>query len=135
MMTKQNRKWVFTIIIVGIAALIIQDTLNQTGPKDLPGGFEEVAFTRNEQNKGGIIRIYAFTVEDPSIADYQDCGDLMPHNDYASLTKVYFFQKGQPAPTTLDLEPPHFDRQQYQPIAAYLKGEDGLGWVAPMTPL
>lgn len=134
MMTKQNRKWIFAVIIVGIAALILQDSLNQPGPQDLPGGFQEVAFTRNEQNKGGIIRIYAFTVKDPSIANYQACGDLMPHNDYGSFTKVYFFLEGQPAPTTLALEPPHFDPQQYQPIAVYSKGEDGTGWMELMSP-
>lgn len=134
MITKQNRKWIFAVIIVGIAALILQDSLNQTGPKDLPGGFEEIAFTRNEQNKGGIIRIYAFTVKDTSVAAYQECGDLMPHNDYGSLTKVYFFPEDKPAPTTLELEPPHFDIQKYKPVAIYTKGDDGTGWMELMSP-
>ena len=134
-MTKQNRRWVFAVIIVGIAALILQDSLSQTGPKDLPGGFQEVAFTRNEQNKGGIIRIYAFTVKDPSVADYQHCGDLMPHNEYGSLTKVYFFLESQTAPTALDLEPPHFDVDQYQQIAEYTRGEDGIGRVQLISQL
>ena len=84
---------------------------------------------RNEQNKGGIIRIYAFTVSHPVEADYLGCGDLLPHNDYGSLTKAYFFESGAPAPTTLRLSPPHFDTTRFRPLAVYSKDKDGIGRV------
>src|SRR5690606_17504927 len=111
-------------------AFVLKDLMSNRGPADLQGGFEEIAFVRNEQNKGGIVRIYAFHVSDTVGADYQGCGDLLPHNEYGSLTKVFYFHKGTPAPTSLRLESPHFDTLQFHPVAAYTKGEDGVGRVS-----
>lgn len=105
--------------------LILQDSFTQAGIKDLPGGFEEIAFVRNEQNKGGIIRIYAFTVENTDIADFKACGELLPHNEYGSITKAYFFTKDSAVPVRLALTEPHFDYSQYPILATYVKNENG----------
>lgn len=129
-MRTSNRRIVYGVVISVIIILVVWDVLRNPGPEDLQGDFTEIAFVRNEQNKGGIVRIYAFYVGDTVGADYQGCGDLLPHNDYGSMTKVYFFKKGQPVPESLRLEPPHFDTLRYRPVALYTKGEDGVGRVS-----
>src|SRR3546814_270622 len=109
-------------------AFVVRDLVRQRGPAAVKGGFKEVGFARNEQNKGGITRIYAFSVADTVGADYLGCGELLPHNDYGSLTKAFFFTSGRPAPS-IQLEPPHFDTLQFHPVAVYVKGKDGVGTV------
>lgn len=102
--------------MVAILGYGIWEAFNQPSIKDLPGKFEEVAFVRNEQNKGGIIRIYAVAVGDIGQADFEACADLFPTNDYGSMTKVYFFDKQKPYPTALTIDTPHFDGKQYEAI-------------------
>lgn len=103
----------FGAALVILLGYFIWDGYTQPSIKDLPGGFEEVAFVRNEQNKGAIVRVYAVTVQDPHAADYEACADLFPTNDYGSVTKVYFFDKSAAYPTELTLEEPHFDTQKF----------------------
>lgn len=106
-------------------ALLMVDAFRRPGLSDLKGGFEEISFIRNEQNKGGIIRIYAFVVADTTDAAYMACGELLPHNEYGSSTEAYFFAAGTPAPKSLSLAHPHFDTLQFRPVAMYSKGADG----------
>lgn len=101
------------IIILGYG---IWEVFSQPSIEDLPGDFKQVAFVRNEQNKGGIIRIYAVSVGDLANAKYEACADLFPTNDYGSVTKIYFFDKNKPVPTTLTIDPPHYDSKQYEAI-------------------
>jgi len=128
-MIRKYRTLLIGLVVIVFAAFVVGDLLQHRGPADLKGGFREIAFARNEQNKGGIVRIYAFSVEDPTDADYLGCGELLPHNDYGSLTKAFFFAAGTPTPDELTLEPPHFDTLQYHPVAVYIKGKDGTGSV------
>lgn len=104
------------IPILVLLGFILKDSFNQKSIEDLPGGFKEAAFVRNEQNKGGIIRIYAVTVGDLLNADYSACLDLMPVNDYGSTTTVYFFDRSAPYPTSLSIDTPHFDMTKYKAI-------------------
>lgn len=115
-MNKKKRLWLIAIVIIGIVAYMLKDSFSQKNIEDLPGGFKEVAFVRNEQNKGGIIRIYAISVADQSTADYQGCLDLLPVNDYGSSTTVYFFDKNAPYPDKMTIEAPHFDGKKFIPI-------------------
>ena len=101
------------IIILGYG---IWEAFSQPSIEDLPGDFKQVGFVRNEQNKGGIIRIYAVSVGDLANAKYEACADLFPTNDYGSVTKIYFFDKNKPVPTTLTIDPPHYDSKQYEAI-------------------
>ena len=119
------RKLLLAFAIVAIAGFMIKDALFQPGIQELPGGFKEVAFVRNEQNKGGIVRIYAVAVADTAQADYLACGNMMPHNDYGSTTTVYFFAAHQPVPEKLQLESPHFDQSKFHPVATYIRNEKG----------
>ncbi len=116
MLKKSKKIWFIAGALVLILLYAVWDSYSQPGIESLPGQFEEVAFVRNDQNKGGIIRVYAVTVGDIEKADYQACAELFPVNDFNSTTKVYFFDKHQPYPTTLDIEPPHYDTKQYQAI-------------------
>ena len=115
-MKKNKRLWLLVIPILVLLGFILKDSFNQKSIEDLPGGFKEVAFVRKEQNKGGIIRIYAVTVGDLLNADYSGCLDLMPVNDYGSTTTVYFFDRSAPYPTSLAIEAPHFDTTKYKAI-------------------
>jgi len=116
MKSNKKRAWLLLIPIILIVAFIFKDSLTQKKIEDLKGDFKEVAFIRNEQNKGGIIRIYAVSVGDIPNADYEGAADLFPTNDYGSSTTVYFFNKDYPYPTKLSLEAPHFDLDKYKSI-------------------
>lgn len=128
-MKKIPRKWLFAIPLIFLAAIILRDVFFQPGISELEGGFKEVAFVRNEQNKGGIVRIYAFTVADSASANYLACGDMLPHNEYGSSTTAYFFLSNDPFPTTLQLDVPHFDIGQFHPVARYVRNEQGIATV------
>ncbi|TCV12860.1 hypothetical protein EDC17_102229 [Sphingobacterium alimentarium] len=115
-MKKNKKVWLLAVPIILILGYMIWDSYSQLGIKDIPGDFEEVAFVRNEQNKGGIERIYAVTVGDLHNAKYEDCAELFPTNDFNSVTRVFFFDKNKPYPTTLKIEPPHYDTSKYEAI-------------------
>ncbi|MDO7885836.1 hypothetical protein [Hymenobacter cheonanensis] len=76
------------------------DSLSQPGVGDLPGGFQEVATYRNENNTGPIVRVYAVTVADTLWRAMRQYGDFMPYTKYGN-TKVYFFRQGRPVPKTV----------------------------------
>lgn len=113
---KRKKIWFIAIPLILIFGYFIYDAYSQPSIEELPGGFQEVAFVRNENNKGGIIRIYAVTVEDQLNAQYEQCADMFPVNDYGSVTKIYFFDKNKPYPTELKLEDPHYDASKYEAI-------------------
>lgn len=115
-MYKNKKIWWIALGLGVILIYGIWDAFSQPSIKDLPGKFEEVAFVRNEQNKGAIVRIYAVAVGDMDQANYEACADLFPTNDYGSVTKVFFFDKSKPYPTKLTIDTPHFDGNQYEAI-------------------
>lgn len=87
-------------------------------PSKLKGNFNEVAFYRNQNNDGPVVRIYSVTVENPEGANYKGYGDAMAYTLHGN-TKVYFFDLKHRAPTQLKFEYPHFDTTQYKPIKIY----------------
>ena len=115
-MRKNKKIWWIALGLIIILGYGIWEGFNQPSIKDLPGEFEEVAFVRNEQNKGSIIRVYAVTVGDMANAKYDACADLFPTNDFGSLTKIYFFDKNKPYPTKLSIEPPHYDGSKFEAL-------------------
>lgn len=125
MQLKRKKVWFIAIPIILLLSYLIWDAYSQPSIKDIPGDFEEVAFVRNEQNKGGIIRIYAVTVGDLTTANFEACADLFPTNDFNSVTTIYFFDKKNTYPTTLALEAPHYDALKYKAIhIAKRRGQD-----------
>lgn len=115
-MKNSKKVWLLAIPLILILGYMIWDAYSQPSMKDIPGDFEEVAFVRNEQNKGGIERIYAVTVGDIANAKYEACAELFPTNDFNSVTRVFFFNKKKPYPTELSLDPPHYDTTKYEAI-------------------
>ncbi|OUJ72198.1 hypothetical protein [Hymenobacter crusticola] len=103
-----NKKYLFGLALAALLVWFIVDAVSQPSPQDLPGDFEEVGMFRNENNTGPIVRIYSVTVGDTTRwQEMEQYGNLMPYTKYGT-TKVYFFAKGQQAPTTLQATPPHF---------------------------
>lgn len=117
---KKKRLLGIGLAILLLFGFIFKDSLSQTSPESLKGGFKEVAFTRNEQNTGPVIRLYIVSVEKIEGAQFQAYGDLMPHTKYG-ITKVFFFKKNAPIPTNISETEPHFDSAKFTPIAKYQK--------------
>lgn len=115
-MKKYKKVWLVAIPLILILGYMIWDAYSQPNIQDIPGNFKEVAFTRNEQNKGGIERVYAVTVGDIPNAKFEDCADLFPTNDFNSVTRVFFFDTNKPFPTTVTIEPPYYDTTKYEAI-------------------
>jgi hypothetical protein len=93
--------------------------------KDLRGQFKELAFYRNEQNTGPVIRIYAVSVSDTLWKEMEIYGSTMPHNKYGN-TKVYYFLNKNEMPRSLSAIDGSFEKEyQENCIAKYEKGAMG----------
>jgi hypothetical protein len=99
-MKKVNQRYVFVVLVAAILGFIIWNSLSQPGTKDLKGNFKQVAFYRNEQNTGPVVRVYAVTLSDTIWDEMKSYGDYMPYTKYGN-TKVYFFLDSRPFPTKI----------------------------------
>jgi len=104
----RNKKAILWAIVIIALGLVLWNVFTQPGPADLKGNFKEVAFTRNEQNTGPVIRIYAVTVSDTLWKEMIDYGNFMPYNKYGN-TMVYFFLNKKPYPKQLTIGNNNFD--------------------------
>lgn len=120
----KNKKAYIILLSVIAVAVMIWNMANEPGIKDLQGDFREVAFVRNEQNSGPVIRLYAVTVSGEYWKEMEQYGNYMPHTKYGT-TRIYFFSARNPFPEKLTLEDPGFaeDLREYC-IAIYEK--DGM---------
>lgn len=117
---KKTKRIIIPVILVGVTGLIFYNFSKLPGRNDIPGGFDEVAYVRNENNLGTVLLYYAFTVADTARADYEALGKTLPFNKTSGITTAFLFDKAKPAPSVLSLHPPHFDTTRYQPIAVYV---------------
>jgi hypothetical protein len=83
-------KKVILFVSVLVVGLIFYSLFKSENINSLDGGFEELAFVRNENNTGPINRVYAFSVRDTLWLEMQKHTDLLPHTKYGT-TKVYYF--------------------------------------------
>jgi hypothetical protein len=104
----RNKKAILWSIVVIALGLILWTVFTQPGPADLKGNFKEVAFIRNEQNTGPVIRVYAVVVSDTLWKEMIDYGNFMPYNKYGNTT-VYFFLNKNPYPKQLIIGSNNFD--------------------------
>ena len=106
----RNRFLFYTLILAVITLIfwIIIDTITQPGVSDLEAEFVEMAFYRNENNTGPIIRIYAVYTSDTVWSEMKAYGGFLPHTKYGN-TKVYFFNAKEHSPKNLQPEIPFFD--------------------------
>ena len=106
-----STRYVFYALILVVAAImiwIISETVTQPGISDLECEFEELAFYRNENNTGPIVRIYAVYASDTIWDQMKSYGEFMPHTKYGN-TRVYFFNSKKNAPNALRSNEPNFD--------------------------
>ena len=118
-MNKKQFIWIGIFILFTIAIIFSNSSdLKQT--TTIKGNFKEVAFNRNQNNTGPVLRVYAVSVQYPAIAQFKEYGDAMPHTRMGNTT-IYFFDSKTPIPKELDfsLDKPSFDRNKFQPIFIY----------------
>lgn len=119
--TKKRLTW-FGIVLLAMLAIILFDSTLLTNAEKIRGGFTETAFSRNENNSGPVIRLYAVKVDSPAVADYEGYGNSMPHTEHGT-TKIFFFE-GE-APEDLQLDAPHYDTARYRAIWVFQKNAVG----------
>ncbi len=123
----RNKRAYIILAALVLIAVMIWNAVSEPGINDLPGNFKEVAFIRNEQNTGPVIRIYAVTVEGEHWEEMKQYGNYMPHTKYGT-TRIYYFQAGKQYPDTLSLGDKNIPEQlESNCIAMYEK--DGMSQV------
>lgn len=106
------------LAVAVLVAWIMVDSLSQPGIGDLQGEFSEVAFYRNENNTGPIIRIFAVHSPDSLWEEMEKYGNYMPHTKYGN-TKVFFFKDLDKIPAELFPESPYFEQTLAPNCIAY----------------
>jgi hypothetical protein len=113
------------MVVVVILTWIISDTFTQPGVSDLEGEFEEMAFFRNENNTGPIIRLYAVYTPDTLWDKMRSYGAFMPHTKYGN-TQVFFFHSRENTPTQLGPGEPYFE-EKYSSYCIGLYEKSAMG--------
>lgn len=103
-------KTISIIVVVGFIGYFFWQSFSGKEEPDLKGNFKELAFARNEQNSGPVLRIYAASVADTLWDEMKTYGDYKPHTKYGN-TKVYFFKEGTPVPKEIYLDNNPFEEQ------------------------
>jgi|688.fasta_scaffold24696_4 hypothetical protein len=97
---KKYKTYIYILSALIIIAMI-WNTITAPGIKDLKSDFREVAFIRNEQNTGPVIRIYAVSMKTVNWEEMERYGNYMPHTKYGT-TKIYFFLNNAEVPEKLN---------------------------------
>lgn len=126
-MARSKLYYLIALTVIGLVCYIVWDSLTQPGIGDLKGSYEEVAFYRNENNTGPIVRIYAVTVGDTLWDEMEKYGAFMPHSKYGN-TKVYFFQESN-YPQQVFPGEENFDAQ-YRDECLAIYEKDAMGKVS-----
>ena len=121
--------------LVGILIYqIVNESLSQPGLKAYEGKYEELAFLRNENNTGPVIRVYAIRALDEDRSWMKDFADALPHTKYGK-TLVFFFT--QELNQKIDLSPtePYFPEEfKSLLLAQYEKTPMGESRFLPSIP-
>lgn len=96
---KKNKLYILIISVIAIAGMV-WNILSEPGIRELKGNFREVAFIRNEQNTGPVVRIYAVILDTENWKGMEQYGHYMPHTKYGT-TRVYYFLSNKPYPLKL----------------------------------
>lgn len=115
--------WIATVSIFAI--IMVYQYLQLDNASNLKGGFERVAYIRNENNQGGIYQYYAYTVKDIQEAEFQALVEMLPLSGKTGLTTIYFFDKKGLYPSELKLNEPHFD-PVFVPIKVFERDKVGV---------
>ncbi|MBJ6117019.1 hypothetical protein JAO76_02375 [Pontibacter sp. BT310] len=121
-------KHILILAAIVLVGWFIYDSFSLPSVDDLEGDFKEVAFYRNENNTGPIVRVYAVTVADTLWQQMRQYGEFMPHTKYGN-TKVYFFLEGSPVPDKVVAGDQSFEAQ-YQEFAVAKYEKESMGQVS-----
>ncbi|MDO6389638.1 hypothetical protein Q4E40_05840 [Pontibacter sp. BT731] len=127
-MLSKPTKYILLSLTAGLILYFIYDSFSLPSVDDLKGDFKEVAFYRNENNTGPIVRIYAVTVADTLWQEMEQYGNYMPHTKYGT-TRVYFFLNNQPAPDQVQPGQPNFP-SQFEPYTLARYEKDAMGQIS-----
>jgi hypothetical protein len=120
---KKYKAYILLLSVLIIIA-IIWNAITEPGIKDLKSDFKEVAFIRNEQNTGPVIRIYAVSLNSEDWKEMEQYGNYMPHTKYGT-TRIYFFLNNSEIPEELNFGEVNIpERYKKNCIAIYEK--DGM---------
>ncbi|HEY1062840.1 MAG TPA: hypothetical protein VGE44_14185 [Daejeonella sp.] len=124
---KKYKVYILAVSVL-IIITIIWNTLTEPGIKDLKSDFKEVAFIRNEQNTGPVIRIYAVSLTTENWEEMEQYGNYMPHTKYGT-TRIYFFLSNGEIPEELNFGEVNIpERYKKNCIAIYEK--DGMSQIS-----
>ena len=123
----KNVKYVVIAVILALVAYFVYDAVSIPGVSSLKGSYKEVAFYRNENNTGPIVRIYAVITTEPNYAEMEQYGNFMPHTKYGT-TIVYFFMKQKPYPTEVFPGSTNFP-VRFKPFVLARYEKDAMGQV------
>ena len=124
---KKYKVYILAVSVLIIIA-IIWNTLTEPGIKDLKSDFKEVAFIRNEQNTGPVVRIYAVSLNTENWEEMEQYGNYMPHTKYGT-TRIYFFLNNTYLPEELSFGEINIaERYKKNCIAIYEK--DGMSQIS-----
>lgn len=132
-MAKRTYQILVFILIVAVA-VFAYELFYRSGDEQVPGGFERLAYVRNQNNMGGTLSYYAYAVSDTAHADYEGLASRLPHNKHYAVTTVFFFDRQGPVPAQLAVAPPHFDTLQFRPVATYVIHPSGNGELTKHLP-
>lgn len=120
---KKYKAYIVLLSVLIIIA-IIWNAITEPGIKDLRSDFKEIAFIRNEQNTGPVIRIYAVSLNSENWKEMEQYGNYMPHTKYGT-TRIYFFLNNTDLPEELSFGEINIaERYRKNCIAIYEK--DGM---------
>lgn len=124
---KKYKVYILAVSVLIIIA-IVWNTLTEPGIKDLKSDFKEVAFIRNEQNTGPVIRIYSVSLKTENWEEMEQYGNYMPHTKYGT-TRIYFFLSNGEIPEELNFGAVNIpERYKKNCIAIYEK--DGMSQIS-----
>lgn len=123
----RNKITYLSLAVLLIISVMIWNVINEPGIKDLKGAFKEVAFIRNEQNTGPVIRIYVVTVAGEPWKEMEQYGNYMPHTKYGT-TRIYFFASEKSYPSKLILGDSNISKAMEENCLAIYE-KDGMGQV------
>lgn len=124
---KKNKIYIYIFSIL-LAAIMIWNAISTPGVKDLEGNLKEIAFIRNEQNTGPIVRIYAVSIDEENWESMEKYGNYMPHTKYGT-TRVYYFLSKNPFKGTLQMEGEAIEKV-YQQNCIALYEKNGMSQVS-----
>lgn len=120
---KKYKVYILLLSVLIIIA-IIWNAITEPGIKDLRSDFKEIAFIRNEQNTGPVIRIYAVSLNSEDWKEMEQYGNYMPHTKYGT-TRIYFFLNSTDLPEELNFGEVNIP-EQYRKNCIAIYEKDGM---------